>query len=90
MSAALFEKFLAQLYVDEKARARFLRNPRREAKTAGFTEEECVALEKIDRLGLELAANSFAKKRGQVRRQEKTGAFSFLCKTFVRYFFHPR
>jgi len=90
MSAAVFEKFLAQLYVDEKARARFLRNPRQEAETAGLTENECLALGKIDRLGLELAANSFAKKRGQVRSKEKARAFSFLCKTFVRCFFHPR
>jgi hypothetical protein len=57
------EKFLATLYVDAKARARFLESPREEAARAGLNPEQCEALVHIDRVGLEMAANSFARKR---------------------------
>ena len=63
MSAQKLEAFLAKLYVDDNARSRFLADPRREASNAGLTEEDCAALEKIDLIGLELAAASFARKR---------------------------
>jgi hypothetical protein len=63
MSAQKFEAFLAKLYVDDQARSRFLADPRRETLNAGLTENECAALEKIDLVGLKLAAASFARKR---------------------------
>jgi hypothetical protein len=63
MSAAAFESLLARIYVDAQARARFLADPYSEAAKAGLTEEECAALEQIDRVGLELAAGSFERKR---------------------------
>jgi hypothetical protein len=63
MSAEKFEAFLAKLYVDDRARSRFIADPRREALNAGLTEHDCAALEKIDLIGLELAAHSFARKR---------------------------
>jgi len=63
MSADKLEVFLAKIYADDQARSRFLADPRREALSAGLTEDDCVALEKIDFVGLELAADSFARKR---------------------------
>jgi hypothetical protein len=63
MSAQKFEAFLAELYVDDQARSRFLVDPRREALAAGLTEADCAALDKTDWIGLELAADSFARKR---------------------------
>jgi hypothetical protein len=63
MSAQKFEAFLAKLYVDNQARSRFLADPRREVLSAGLTEHDCAALEKIDFVGLELASQSFARKR---------------------------
>ena len=66
MSAQKLEAFLARLYVDDQARSRFLANPRREALNAGLTEDDCAALEKIDIVGLELAAASFARKRASL------------------------
>ena len=63
MSAQKFEAFLAKLYVDNQARSRFLSDSRREALAAGLTEADCAALDKIDWIGLELAADSFARKR---------------------------
>ena len=63
MSAQKLEVFLAKLYVDDQTRSRFLVDPRREALSAGLTEDDCVALEQIDFVGLELAADSFARKR---------------------------
>ena len=58
-----FEAFLARLYTDAALRARFLANPREEASRSRLTADECAALERIDRVGLELAARSFAHKR---------------------------
>ena len=59
------ESFLARLYVDEKQRARFLADPAGEARRAGFDEVTAQRLAQIDREGLELAAQSFARKRGR-------------------------
>lgn len=63
-----FESFLARLYVDGSARARFLADPRGEAAAAGLVGDEIAAAVDIDRVGLELAARSFAHKK---RRQTK-------------------
>lgn len=60
-----FEAFVARLYVDADARARFLADPRGEATRARLSSEEADALVRIDRPGLELAAASFAHKRGR-------------------------
>jgi hypothetical protein len=58
-----FPGFLAKIYVDANARARFLADPRGEAIRAGLSEAEIAALETIDRTGLELAADSLRRKR---------------------------
>ena len=63
MSTPKLEQFLARIYVDPAARARFLANPRGEAARAGLPEDQCLALESIDRIGLEMAARSYARKR---------------------------
>ena len=63
MSTTAFEAFLARIYVDPDARARFKADPYAEARRAGLFPEECAAIVKIDWVGLELATRSFAKKR---------------------------
>lgn len=63
MSAALFEAFLAKIYVDAKARTLFLADPLGEATRAGLNDDEAQALQKIDWVGLKLASKSFEKKR---------------------------
>lgn len=63
MSSPALERFLAKLYVDSEARSRFLADPRAEAVRAGLPEDQCAALEAIDRVGLEMAARSYARKR---------------------------
>lgn len=70
MSSSRLEQFLAKIHVDSEARARFLKAPRAEAARAGLPEDECVALENIDRVGLEMAARSYARKRA---RKTKSG-----------------
>jgi hypothetical protein len=57
------ERFLALLYVDATLRARFLDAPREEARRAGLNPAQCDALAAIDRVGLEMAARSFDRKR---------------------------
>ena len=63
MSTALFEAFLARIYVDANARTEFLSDPLGEAQRAGLSPEEAQALQNIDWVGLKLASRSFAKKR---------------------------
>lgn len=65
MSASRFEAFLAKLYVDENARVKFLADPQGESIKAGLTAQEIEAIEKIDRLGLDLYARSVKHKRGR-------------------------
>ncbi|MBM3461769.1 MAG: hypothetical protein FJX76_06680 [Armatimonadetes bacterium] len=67
MSDERLEVFLARLLVDEKARARFLANPRSVAEEFGLDSD---LFGEVDRLGLELAAESCAAKR--VRRSQRT------------------
>jgi hypothetical protein len=81
MNAERFEAYLAKLYVDDKARSRFLADPRAEARTAGLTAEQCLALESIDIVGLQLAADSFAKKRAAQASRKNT---SRLARWFLR------
>jgi hypothetical protein len=68
MTSPAFEAFLARLYTDENARSAFLIDPAATARQAGLTVAECDELAKIDRIGLELAAASFARKREKRRR----------------------
>ena len=63
MSASRFEAFLAKLYVDESARAKFLSDPRGEAMKAGLTAQEIEAVARIDRVGLNLLTKSLERKR---------------------------
>jgi hypothetical protein len=63
MSTALFEAFLARIYVDAEARTEFLSDPVGEAQRAGLSVEEQHALQNIDWVGLGLASRSFEKKR---------------------------
>ena len=62
-TAPAFEAYLARLYVDENARAAFLADPRDNAARAGLAPAECEAVAGLDRVGLELAADSFERKR---------------------------
>ena len=63
MSASTVEAFLARIYVDAQARARFLDNPIAEAVKAGLSQEEVEAVKQIDQVGLELFALSLERKR---------------------------
>jgi hypothetical protein len=86
MSARAFESFLARIYVDAGARARFKENPRAEAERAGLSDAECTALENTDFVGLEMTARSFARKR-QMKRQK---GFLLSVRRLLRRFFADR
>jgi uncharacterized protein (UPF0276 family) len=62
----VFEAYLARLYVDAHARSRFLSDPLAESRRAGLESADCDQLAALDVTGLELAAESFARKRGRV------------------------
>ena len=76
MSTPALERFLAKIYVDPDARARFLAAPLEETARAGLSPEECQSLVSIDRIGLEMAARSFAHKRA--RKQSPRGLKAWL------------
>lgn len=82
MSAERLEAFLARLYVDAAARARFRANPIVEAKHAGLSDEESNSLSSIDWTGLEMAARSFAKKRELKRAPNRLAAMRWLQTTW--------
>jgi hypothetical protein len=63
MSDSRLEAFLVKIYVDEKARAKFLADPRGEATKAGLTAQQVEDVIKIDRDGLELFAHSLERKK---------------------------
>jgi len=63
MSSANFEAILARLYTDDAARAEFKSDPEEFAQQYGLDEIESRELCSIDRVGLELAARSYARKR---------------------------
>ena len=68
MSVSKLEAFLARIYVDPEARARFLSDPNREASSAGLSLEEIEAVKQIDQVGLELFAESLERKRSRNHR----------------------
>jgi hypothetical protein len=76
MSARNLEQFLAHIYTDMNARARFKAHPQAEGKLAGLSEEECTALENTDWIGLEMAARSFSHKRNFKRREQSRNPFT--------------
>ena len=58
-----FEEFLARIYVDESARAKFLADPHAEALKAGLTPRQIEDVLTIDREGLEMFAASLKRKK---------------------------
>ena len=67
MTGPKFEQFLAKLYTDPDALQRFLDAPEAFARAEQLEEEEIGAAIAIDREGLLLAAESFARKRAKHR-----------------------
>jgi uncharacterized protein len=61
--ARALEAFLTRLYVDERTRTLFLENPEQATAGLGLAPASLHALARLDRVGLELAARSFAHKR---------------------------
>jgi uncharacterized protein len=57
------ERLLARIYTDDRALARFIAAPVREAMEAGLSPEAARAIQYVDETGLKLAAASFARKR---------------------------
>jgi hypothetical protein len=68
MSVITLENYLARLYTDAVARECFLSDAEGAARAAGLSEEDVLALQKIDRAGLRMAAASYAKKRESHKR----------------------
>jgi hypothetical protein len=65
VNGATFESFLARIYVDADARAKFLADPRGEATRAGLAAQEVESVVNIDRVGLEMFAHSLRHKKAQ-------------------------
>ena len=63
MSSPALEEFLARLYSDEPALAKFLQAPTEAAQAAGLNDAEVSALANADHIGLVMAAASYRTKR---------------------------
>jgi len=63
MSSPALEEFLARLYTDEPALAKFLQPPTEAARAASLNDAEVSALADADRIGLVMAAASYRAKR---------------------------
>jgi len=72
MSSPELEQFLARLYTEAELRRRFLDDPRTVASAGNLSGDEVDALCGIDRIGLKMAAASFAAKRAQYRRRPRS------------------
>jgi hypothetical protein len=70
MSAAAVETLLARLYSDDALRREFLADPGRIARAAGLDPAEVTAMAAIDRTGLEMAAESYSRKRSTRTRRD--------------------
>ena len=71
MSQLALETYLARLYTEPALREAFLADPARAAHEAGFDDADTNALCAIDRAGLRMAADSYAKKGAQHRQPRK-------------------
>lgn len=71
MNTATLESFLARLYTDDALRRDFLAQPQAVARAAGLDEATTEQLVAIDREGLQLAADSYARKRAAHARQHR-------------------
>ena len=85
MTTPRFEAFLAALYVDPDVRRRFVADARGTAAAAGLEPNEIDALAQVDLTGLELAARSYAAKRGSKAPGEREGFRDRLMRLFRRH-----
>ncbi len=79
MSSPNFERVLALLYSDEDARVAFLADPGSFLDGYILSQSERLSLIQIDRVGLQFAAESFAKKRSKrsLHREKIRGESEF-------------
>jgi hypothetical protein len=74
MNAAWLEAFLARLYTDDALRRDFCARPAEVARAAGLDAATVDQLQAIDRDGLHLAADSYARKRAAHARLQQRAA----------------
>jgi len=79
------ERFLATIYVDPAARARFLASPEIEAYRAGLSEEQCLKLKEIDVTGLQMASRGFARKRAAKQAASDSSASGWWLRILTRF-----
>ncbi len=72
MNNTTLESYLAVLYTDAAARDSFLGGPAIVARNAGLSDADVEALVNIDRVGLQMAADSYAHKRANHRLPKKS------------------
>ena len=83
MSSPELEGFLAHLYTDAFAREQFLQDPMSAALQAGLGEPDVRALEAIDRIGLRMAAHSYAHKRAGHAHAGDARSWWARCRTWI-------
>ncbi len=86
MSSPEFEVVLARLYSEADFRVRFLEDPDRTVEPFGLTDDERDSLSRLDMTGLELAAESYAKKRlwKELHEPKKRGKLAGTIRRLLR------
>jgi hypothetical protein len=64
MSSPALEAFLARLYIDQGFRERFLAGTLTATESRGLSDQELAALDRIDRVGLQMMSDSLRAKKG--------------------------
>ncbi len=72
MNNTTLESYLAVLYTDAAARNSFLADPAIASRNAGLSDADVDSLVNIDRVGLQMAADSYAHKRANHRLPKKS------------------
>jgi hypothetical protein len=86
MNGSAVETFLASIYVDCEARARFVADPSGEARRAGLSSEECASLSNLDWNGLQLMARSLAHKRQAKQGVRKSSVPKWIWQSVLNAF----
>jgi hypothetical protein len=70
MSLQAIEILLARLYTDDRFRREFIADPRGTSIREGLTDADAASIASMEVSGIELAAESYARKRGSRRKPQ--------------------
>lgn len=83
--SASLETFLARLFVDDALHTEFLAGPEDAALRHGLSPEDAASIAAIDRVGLELARGSYARKREAKAHHARPSVIALVLRILRRF-----